>query len=136
MQTTEKNLKEVLDELIERDLIPSSRVGPIKTAIKQYAIVLGYNEPSQCPLTAFHLPDHKRNRLIEEKAEGSRRGSVLGPHAIRNLKNNISYLIRSARDQEIIGPVPGQLLSSKPENLITTKLTTSRNEWVSLANMS
>lgn len=131
MQTTETNLKEVLDALIERDLIPSSRVGPIKTAIKQYAIVLGYNEPSQCPLTAFHLPDHKRNRLIEEKAEGSRRGSVLGPHAIRNLKNNISYLIRSARDQEIIGPVPGQLLSSKPENLITTRLTTSRNEWVS-----
>jgi len=129
-QTTDITLKEVLDALIERDLIPSSRIGPIKTAIKQYAIILGYPETAQCPLSAFHLPDQRRNRLIEERAEGSRRSSVLGPHAIRNLKNNISYLIRTAIDHEIIGPVPGQLASSKTANIIKTRQLTARNEWL------
>jgi hypothetical protein len=57
MQTTDKTLKEVLDALIELDLIPSSRVGPIKTAVKQYALILGCSEPAQCPLSAFHLQD-------------------------------------------------------------------------------
>src|ERR1044071_1838069 len=32
MRMTDKTLKEVLDALIELDLIPRSRVGPIKTA--------------------------------------------------------------------------------------------------------
>src|SRR5215467_11065930 len=65
MRMTDKTLKEVLDALIERDLIPSSRVGPIKTAVKQYALILGYSEPAQCPLSAFHLQDQRRNHLIE-----------------------------------------------------------------------
>ena len=128
-QTIDPTLKEVLDALIERDLIPSSRVGPIKTAIKQYAIILGYTEPGQCPLTAFHLPDQRRNRLIEERAEGSRRASILGPHAIRNLKNNVSYLIRNAVEHGVIGQVPGQLASSKTVNRIKPGQLTSRNEW-------
>jgi hypothetical protein len=109
MQTTDKTLKEVLDALIELDLIPSSRVGPIKTAVKQYALILGYSEPAQCPLSAFHLQDQRRNRLIEQRADDARRArsgtSVLGPHAIRNLKNNISYLIRTAVAHEIIKQV-------------------------------
>jgi hypothetical protein len=134
MQTSDKTLKAVLDTLIERDLIPRSRIGPIKTAIKQYAIILGYAEPAQCPMIAFHLPDDRRNRLIDERAEGARlgtsAGSGLGSHALRNVKNNVSYVIRTALRQEIIGPVPGQLASSKTANSIKTKLITSRNEWI------
>src|SRR5712691_9896086 len=94
MHTSDKTLKEVLDALIERQFIPQSRLGPIKTALKQYAIILGYNEPAECPLTAYHLPDETRNRLIEERAVGIRHGKFfLGPHAIRNLKNNVSSLL-------------------------------------------
>src|ERR1044072_7644917 len=134
MQTTEKTLREVFDTLIERELIPTSRVGPLKTAIKQYALILGYSEPAQCPLAAFHLPDQRRNRLIEERADGARPGragaSILGPHAIRNLKNNISYLIRTAIDHEIIGPISGPLASSKTVNRIKAKAITSRREWI------
>ena len=130
MDTSDKTLKEVLDALIERQFIPQSRLGSIKTALKQYAIILGYNEPAECPLTAYHLPDEKRNRLIEERAVGTRRGKFfLGPHAIRNLKNNVSYVIRSAVEQEIIGQVPGPLESYKNSNSIKTKKITCRNEW-------
>ena len=127
-QITDPTLKELLDALIERDLIPRSRIGPIKTAVKQYAIILGYTEPAECPLTAFHLPDQRRNRLIEEKAEGSRRSSVLGAHAIRNLKNNVSYLIRTAVNHEIIGQMPAQFANSKTTYTIKTYNITSRNE--------
>ncbi len=130
MDTSDKTLKEVLDALIERQFIPPSRLGPIKTALKQYAIILEYNEPAECPLTAYHLPDEKRNRLIEERAVGIRRGKFfLGPHAIRNLKNNVSYVIRSAVDREIIGQVPGPLESYKDSNTIKTKKITCRHEW-------
>jgi hypothetical protein len=133
MQTTDKTLKEVLDTLIELDVIPSSRVGPIKTAVKQYAIILGYSEPAQCPLSAFHLQDQRRNRLIEQRADDASRTrsgtSVLGPHAMRNLKNNISYLIRTAVAHEIIKPLAGQLASSKTVNTIKTKQITRRREW-------
>lgn len=132
MQTTDRTLQEVLDALIERDLIPNSRIGPIKTAIKQYAIILGFSEAAKCPMAAFHLQDATRNRLIEEKAEGAGRRNAggLGSHAIRNLKNNVSYVIRTATNEQIIGPVPGQLASSKTANSIKTKLITTRNEWV------
>ena len=125
MHTSDKTLKEVLDALIERQAIPQSRLGPIKTALKQYAIILGYTEPAECPLTAYHLPDETRNRLIEERAVGARRGDFgLGSHAIRNLKNNVSYVIRSAIDREIIGQVPGPLASSKGTNRITKTINT------------
>ena len=134
MQTTDKTLKEVLDALIELDLIPSSRVGPIKTAVKQYALILGYSESAQCPLSAFHLQDQRRNRLIEQRADDARRArsgaSVLGPHAIRNLKNNISYLIRTAVAHEIIKPLAGELASSKTVNTIKAKNITLRREWL------
>jgi hypothetical protein len=134
MQTTDKTLKEVLDTLIELDVIPSSRVGPIKTAVKQYALVLGFSGPAECPLTAFNLPDQRRNRLIEERADNTRLAragaSILGPHAMRNLKNNISYLIRTAVVHEVIKPVPGQLASSKSVNKIKTKQITLRREWI------
>ncbi|HVS82000.1 MAG TPA: tyrosine-type recombinase/integrase [Pyrinomonadaceae bacterium] len=130
MHTSDKTLKEVLDALIERQFIPQSRLGPIKTALKQYAIILGYNEPAVCPLTAYHLPDETRNRLIEERAVGIRRGKFfLGPHAIRNLKNNVSYVIRSAVDREIIGQVAGPLESYKNSNSIKSKQITCRHEW-------
>jgi len=126
MHTSDKTLQEVLDALIERQVIPHSRLGPIKTALKQYAIILGYSDPALCPMTAYHLPAETRNRLIEERAQGSRRGkfaaSRLGPHAIRNLKNNVSYIIRSAIDREVIGQVPGPLPSSKDCNKIPSRL--------------
>jgi hypothetical protein len=52
MHTSDKTLQEVLDALIERQVIPHSRLGPIKTALKQYAIILGYSDPALCPMTA------------------------------------------------------------------------------------
>jgi hypothetical protein len=63
MDTPNKTLKEVLDALINLQVIPPSRMGPIKTAVKQYAIILGYDDPDQCPINAYHLPDARRNRL-------------------------------------------------------------------------
>jgi hypothetical protein len=133
MQTSDKTLKEVLDALIEGQFIPQSRLGPIRTAIRQYAIILGYPEPAECPMTAYHLSDETRNRLIEERAQRTKRGkfasSRLGPHAIRNLKNNVSYVIRSAMDRGVIGQVPGPLSSYKDRNRITHRLN-SRHECV------
>src|SRR5574341_392883 len=134
MSSSDKTLKELMDALIERQVIPHSRIGPIKTALKQYAIVLGYSDPALCPPSAYHLSAKKRNRVIEERAQGSDRGksaaSRLGPHAIRNLKNNVSYVIRSAVELQLIGQVPGPLESSKDANVIKSNRFTFRYESV------
>src|SRR6185295_8301489 len=103
MDTSDRTLKQVFDALVEHQFIPQSRVGPIRTALKQYAIILGYKDPSECPLTAYHLPNERRNRLIEERAQSSSQRKGLGLHAVRNLKNNISYVLRSAAERKIIG---------------------------------
>ena len=126
----DKTLEELFDALVERQFIPQSRLAPIRTALKQYAIILGCKEPAECPMTAYHLPAEKRNRLIEERAESSRQHKTLGLHAVRNLKNNISYVLRSAVDHQIIGQVSGPLLSDKNANTIKSSLITCRNESV------
>ncbi len=131
---TSKTLAELLDAVIESQVIPPSRIGPIKTALKQYAIILGYSDPALCPMTAYHLPARTRNRLIEERAQGAARGeftaSRLGPHAIRNLKNNVSYVIRRAIYKGVIGEVAGPLASSKDCNTIGRGCLTARHESV------
>ena len=49
MHSSDKTLQQVLDTLIERQVIPQSRLGPIKTALKQYAIILGTVNPRCVP---------------------------------------------------------------------------------------
>jgi hypothetical protein len=63
MRMTDKTLKEVLDALIERDLIPSSRVGPIKTAVKQYALILGYSGTGSVPFVSLPLAGSETKSL-------------------------------------------------------------------------
>lgn len=130
MDTSDRTLKQVFDALVEHQFIPQSRLGPIRTALKQYAIILGYKDPAECPLAAYHLPDERRNRLIEERAQSSSQRKGLGLHAVRNLKNNISYVLRSAAERKIIGQAAGPLASDKSSNTVKSNLIPRRNEYV------
>jgi hypothetical protein len=95
----DSSLQLIFDRLLELNVIRPSRVGPIRTAIKQYAQILGYSDAAACPSSAFLKPDKLRNRLIDEKAPTS-----LGINGVRNLKNNVSFLLRKAISVEIISP--------------------------------
>lgn len=80
----DKTLEELFDALVERQFIPQSRLAPIRTALKQYAIILGYKEPAECPMTAYHLPAEKETALLrsEQKVVGNTRPSVFTPFVI------------------------------------------------------
>lgn len=111
-----KTLGEVLGALFENDAILQSRKGPIKTALKQYSRLLGYSNPNECPFETYFVKDHVRNLLIDEGANrtaNKRNGSTsLGPDAVRNLKNNVSFVLRKALELGIISS-PEELFSSK-----------------------
>lgn len=103
----ERTLGQVSEALLKNDAIRQSRRGPIKTALKQYSGLLGYSDLNQCPFEAYFQNDDARNRMIDEGASrttvDNRNGSVhLGPDAVRNLKNNVSFALRKAVELGII----------------------------------
>lgn len=103
----EKTLGQVSEALLDDYAIRQSRKGPIKTALKQYSRLLGYNDLNECPFETYFQNDHARNRLIDEGAnrttKDKRNGSIhLGQDAIRNLKNNVSFALRKAVELGII----------------------------------
>jgi hypothetical protein len=113
----------LLNGVMEHNVIRPSRIGPIRTAIKQYAEILGYNGPAQCPSAVFAKTDKVRNRLIEERAP-----QKLGSDALRNLKNNISYILRTGIELGIISAFSSELASWKDSNGVA--LLPKRNEYV------
>jgi len=115
----EKTLGQLSEALLENDAIPPSRKGPIKSALKQYSRLLGYDDLHQCPFEIYHQNDHARNRLIDEGANRTRadkrNGSIhLGPDAVRNLKNNVSFALRKAVEWGIIS-TPQEFLSERAQ---------------------
>jgi hypothetical protein len=113
----------LLNGVMEHNVIRPSRIGPIRTAIKQYAEILGYNGPAQCPSAVFAKTDKVRNRLIEERAP-----QKLGSDALRNLKNNISYILRTGIELGIISAFSSELASWNDSNGVA--LLPKRNEYV------
>jgi hypothetical protein len=117
----DKTLQAILDELVRLAVIRPSRIGPIKTAIKQYAHILGYGDATECLSSAYILADKVRNRLIDERAP-----QTLGSDGLRNLKNNVSYVVRKAIELEIVSPLAGELASWNGSNPMS--LVPKRNE--------
>jgi hypothetical protein len=116
------SLHRVLEMLIEKEAILPNRVGPIKTALKQYSEILGYSDPSKCPITTCFRPNKILNRLIDERAP-----THLGINALRNLKNNVSFVLRKAEELEIASRPP-DLASWKDSN--DTRLMPRRKEHI------
>jgi hypothetical protein len=105
------SLQATFDALVELDIIRPSRIAPIRTALRQYAQILGYNEAARCPANDYLKADGIRNRLIDKNAP-----QTLGSDGLRNLKNNVSYVVRKAIEYRIISPLANELASWKESN--------------------
>lgn len=114
------SLGQVLETLIEANVIAAKRLGPLKTAVKQYAKILGYTDLSKCPIHVCFKPNKVRNRTIEDCAP-----SHLGINAVRNLKSNVSLFLRKTEELKIACPPP-ELASWKNSN--DTRQMPKRNE--------
>ena len=87
--TSNKTLGQVFECLVQNQAICESRKGPIKTALKQYSVLLGYDDFHKCPFEAYAQNDEARNRLIRDRARRTTvskktRSNDLGQDAVRN----------------------------------------------------
>jgi hypothetical protein len=94
-------LQALLDQVIDLGRLKPSRIGPMRTAIKQYAAILGV-PPTSCPPDVYHVPESRLARLIDDHAP-----STLGSHGLRNLKNNLRFLFRTSVTLDLLPPLRG-----------------------------
>lgn len=109
------HLQAVFDRVVAAGRLKPSRIAPIRTAVRQYAIMLGFSSPAQCPLEAYNLPTGRRQQLIEERAN-----PTLSLHAVRNLKNNMAFFLRQAVELQLIPPPAGTLKSWRGARAVHT----------------
>jgi hypothetical protein len=93
-------LQEIFDVLVENGSLAGSRIPTCKSALRQYASLLEV-EMAHCTPNLFNKPTAERNALIERGMTRTKRdrkngSSTLSESAIRNTKNNITYVFRKA----------------------------------------
>jgi hypothetical protein len=106
-------LQTLLEAVIKMGLLKASRIGPMRTAVKQYAAMLEV-DPAACLPNAYHLPEAQLRRLIDTRAP-----HTLGPHGLRNLKNNLRFLLQMGITHRLIPPLPTSLQSWRGTRLLT-----------------
>jgi hypothetical protein len=100
-------LAALLEKIVSQDppVLASSRLPPLKTAVTQYARMFG-TTPQQCWPAQYNRPNDERNAFITVHAN-----PTLGSHAVRNLKNNISLLLRLGMQLKLIPSLTNELES-------------------------
>jgi len=76
----------------------------VNTAVKQYAAILGV-DPKSCLPTVYHLPHDQRDDQIGPLIEANAPAKI-GSDALRNLKNNIRFLLGRAVALGLLPPLP------------------------------
>lgn len=101
-------LQEVFDSLVRKKKLLPSRIQGVRSSLRHYARCLGFPDPSSCPEKSFNLPIRERNELIEERAarqKRSHRGTTsLSEHTIINIKNDVSFVLKTALEVGLIPP--------------------------------
>jgi hypothetical protein len=98
-------LHELLETVVQRGLLTPARIPPMRTAVKQYAAILGV-AAAHCPPDLYHLPPKALTTLINRQAP-----ATLGPAALRNVKNNLRWLLRQGETLHLISPLEMPLQS-------------------------
>jgi hypothetical protein len=103
--TFSNTLENIFLELIQKGVITSSRQSTIKNSLTSYAVLLGKNI-GNCLPENFVLPVAERNSLIDKglvRVKKSRSGATgLSESAFRNVKNDVSFILRKAEEFELI----------------------------------
>ncbi len=92
------NLQTLVDTLTPQ--LPPSRVKDISTAVRVFTRALGFADPRQCPASAYLISLPTMRRLVEQQLTDK------GPHTVRNVKNNMSLLLRQAERLGLSIPDP------------------------------
>lgn len=110
----EPSLQEIFDALVERGEIPKVRVAPMRTNLKHYSRILGYESAAECPVKHYLKSDDVRRRLIEKHAPPN-----LSIHAVRNLKHDVKYVLGKAEELGLISRAALELVSWRDRKMNT-----------------
>jgi hypothetical protein len=100
------SLENIFVQLIEKGVITPSRQPNIRGSLRKYAALLGSSSISTCLPKTFVLPAAERNALIDKglaritKSHSGANG--LGASAFRNVKNDVSFILRQAEEHNLV----------------------------------
>jgi hypothetical protein len=86
-------LEELLDRAMQHQLIKETRVKPMRTAIRQYAAMLGA-APAACLPTVYDLAEHQLVAFVQAHAPAD-----WNRRTLTNLHNSVQFLLRVGREQ-------------------------------------
>jgi hypothetical protein len=100
-----------------QDSLPAKRVKDIKTSIRYLARALGKETPEQCQQNDFLLlPTVWKEKLNRYFLDQQQHGKTISPHTLRNTRQNLSFLFRTAQQCTVLTPpqpLPPVSLSSQ-----------------------
>ena len=100
-------LQDVLQSAIDGDRLTPARVGPMRTAVKQFSAMFELT-PDQLPPQQYHLPKEVLFRFIEQHSAAD-----VGPRKLANTKNNIRWLLDLAVREGWLRPAAATSLTWK-----------------------
>lgn len=86
-------------------LLAKSRRAPMRSSVKRYAAMLGI-DPATAGAEDYHRPDHEIHALI-----GTNAPTTLAAATVRNLINDVLWVLRTGVEQTWLEPLPAPLLS-------------------------
>lgn len=95
------DLQELVDRLAAAGRVKPPRLYNVRYAVDHYARALGYEDPRDCPESAYALDRARRNGLIDEHLEGA------SPYVLQSVKTSVSFALRQGQELGLISlPAP------------------------------
>lgn len=136
-EDTTMTLTDVLTAMETQGHIPTSRLKDIQTSIRYLARALGKEQPGQCQQDDFLLS----TAVWKEKLDTYFMSLDKPPsaHTIRNTRNNLSFLFRTAHDAGLI--IPPQSLpllhpTRRQHRIISAQTSPYRDRWLAARRTS
>jgi hypothetical protein len=106
-------LQTLLDSALASGAVKRSRIGPLKTAVKQYAAMFGKDAADLTP-EVYHKSPEAIGTWCDAHAS-----DTLGPRGLANLKNNIRWLVNLGVEQQWVLPMIGDLVPWSQQRKLT-----------------
>lgn len=92
------NLQALYNALVKAGVIPPSRIAPIKSSLKRYASVLGYDNLASCPESRYNLPAEQYKQLISDNPHRTTKSNVgstqVSLRTLTNAKHDVGFVLR------------------------------------------
>jgi hypothetical protein len=97
-------LQTLLDQALASGQVKPTRVGPLKTAVKQYARMFGKDAADLAP-DVYHRSPEAVGDWCDRYAP-----DTLGPRGLANLKNNVRWLLALGVEEKWLLPIVGEIV--------------------------